>query len=285
MSRPASTTASGLDISAEGLVHIYSGEDGTEVVALRSVDLYVRHGTRLALLGPSGSGKSTLLNLLAGVLRPTAGRLLVGRHDLTGMTERTLRPYRADVVGTLLQGSVRNVLPFTSAERNLAFARLATSRSRRNALPSVDEMLDVVGLANPGPLPVGRLSGGEQQRVALAVAMANLPPVLLADEPTSPLGLEQRAGGVDALVNINAAYGTTLVVVTHDPDVATRLGRTATIRDGRVGALGHGDEDFAIVGRDGSIQLPPSARARWPAGTLLRTEDDGEHLRLTERRP
>jgi putative ABC transport system ATP-binding protein len=130
---------------------------------------------------------------------------------------------------------------------------------------------------------VSTLSGGEQQRVALAASMANLPPVLLVDEPTSQLGLEHRAGVVDALVNVNETYGTTLVVVTHDPDVATRLGRTATIRDGRVGALGHDDEEFALVGKDGSIQLPPSARVRWPAGTLLRMEDDGVELRLRER--
>lgn len=282
-SRMSAIATRQVDIAAEGLVQIYPGEDGTDVVALRSVDLSVPAGTRLALLGPSGSGKSTLLSLIAGLLRPTAGQLRVGEFDLTAMTERTLRPYRASVVGTLLQGAARNLLSYTSASRNIAFARLAATRARRRDLPTPAELLEVVGLPDPGHRPVGTLSGGEQQRVALAVSIANLPPVLLADEPTSQLGPEHRPGVVDALLNANLRYGTTLLVVTHDPDVATRLGRTATIRDGRVGALGHDDEDFAVVGKDGSIQLPPSARSRWPAGTLLRMEDDGEQLRLTER--
>ncbi len=249
-----------LDVSCAGLVQIYPAEDGTDVVALRNVDLDLAAGTRTALLGPSGSGKSTLVNLLAGLLRPTAGVLCVGESDLTAMTERDLRAYRAEKVGTLLQGAARNLLPFAGAVDNIAFARLA----RR---------------------PLGRLSGGEQQRVALAVAMANQPGILLADEPTSQVGRDHRDGILDGMIELNRRYGTTLVVVTHDGQVATRLGRTVTIRDGRVGAVGHGDEDFAVVARDGSVQLPPAVRRRWPVGTLLTVDDDGTQLRLRPRRP
>lgn len=276
MSNPA------MDICCEGLVQIYSAEDGTEIVALRSVDLDLGAGARVAVLGPSGSGKSTLLNLLAGLLRPTAGRVRVGPHDLCAMTEKGLQSFRAQSVGTLLQGAARNLLPYADATQNIGFARLASPRKRRDLVPA-EELLEVVGAASTGRRRVGELSGGEQQRVALAVAMANQPGVILADEPTSQLGIEHRPGIVDALCNVSAAYGTTLFVVTHDPDVATRLGRTMTIRDGRVGAMGHDDEDFVVVAQDGSLQLPPSARKRWPAGTLLRADDDGDELRLRER--
>jgi putative ABC transport system ATP-binding protein len=273
--------APALDLTAEGLVQIYTAGDDTEVVALRSVDLDIAAGSRIAVLGPSGSGKSTLLHLLAGLLRPTAGRLRVGPHDLSSMSESDLRPFRATVVGTLLQGGVRNLLPYTTATRNVGFARLAARASR--TLPPPEQLLEAVGVGHLARQRVGRLSGGEQQRVALAVAMANLPSVLLVDEPTSQLGVEDRSGVLDALIGVNETYGCTLVAVTHDPDVADRLGRTVTIRDGRVGAMGHDDEDFAVVARDGSVQLPPSVRARWPAGTLLRTDDDGVELRLRER--
>lgn len=272
-----------LDVSCEGLVQIYTAGDDTEVVALSSVDLDLAAGARIALLGPSGSGKSTLLNLLAGLLRPTAGRLRVGPHDLTAMTQRQLVQFRGRSVGTLLQGAARNLLPYTDAVNNIGLARLATGRRARRDLPPAGELLDVVGAGALSRRWVGSLSGGEQQRVALAVAMANVPGVILADEPTSQLGLEHRSGIVDALCQVNEVYGSTLVVVTHDPDVATRLGRTVTIRDGRVGSMGHDDEDFVVVARDGSVQLPPSVRRRWPAGTLLRADDDGSGLHLRAR--
>jgi putative ABC transport system ATP-binding protein len=272
-----------LGVTCHGLVQIYPTDDGADVVALRSVDLELAAGARIALLGPSGSGKSTLLTLLAGLQRPTAGLLQVGSHDLDTMTEKDLITFRADGVGTLLQGAGRNLLPFATALQNVAFARLALTRTRRRTLVSADELLDVVGAGHLGHRRVAELSGGEQQRVALAVAIANMPGLILADEPTSQVGVDHRSGIIDALCRVNDTYGTTLVVVTHDPFVATRLGRTVTIRDGRVGAMGHDDEDFAVVGRDGSVQLPPSARRRWPPGTLLRAEDDGTELRLHER--
>jgi ABC-type lipoprotein export system ATPase subunit len=275
------TTA--LDVSCQGLVQIYTASDDTEVVALSNVDLELAAGSRIALLGPSGSGKSTLLNLLAGLLRPTAGRLRVGPHDLTAMSERALVDFRGRSVGTLLQGAARNLLPYTDALGNIGLARLGAPRRARRDLPAPAEILDVVGAGSFARRRVGALSGGEQQRVALAVVMANVPGVVLADEPTSQLGLEHRAGIVDALCRMNEVYGSTLVVVTHDPDVASRLGRTVTIRDGRVGSMGHDDEDFVVVARDGSVQLPPSVRRRWPAGTLLRAEDDGTGLHLRDR--
>jgi putative ABC transport system ATP-binding protein len=253
------------------------------VVALRGVDLELPAGSLIALLGPSGSGKSTLVNLLAGLLRPTAGRLRVGPHDLATMSNRELVPFRGEGVGMLLQGAARNLLPYATPLQNIAFARLGVRRRSRRRLAPARELLDVVGVGALAHRRVAELSGGEQQRVAVAVATASTPGLLLADEPTSQLGQEHRAGIVEALKSVNAAYGTTLVVVTHDPDVAGALGRTVTIRDGRVGSMGHGADEFAVVGKDGSLQLPPAVRRRWPPGTLLRIEDDGERLHLGER--
>jgi ABC-type lipoprotein export system ATPase subunit len=272
-----------LGVTCHGLVHIYPGVDDVDVVALRSVDLELAAGARIALLGPSGSGKSTLLTLLAGLQRPTAGVLRVGEHDLDRMTERSLVAFRAGGVGTLLQGGGRNLLGYATARQNVEFARLALGRIRRRDLVPATELLAVVGADGLTDRRVFELSGGEQQRVALAVAIANQPGLVLADEPTSHLGLEHRAAVVDALCRVNEVFGSTLIVVTHDPAVAGRLGRTVTIRDGRVGAVGHDDEDFAVVGRDGTVSLPPAVRRRWPGGTLLRLDDDGTELRMRER--
>ena len=272
--------SAGLAVRCEGLVHLYSTPDGTEVVALRSVDLDVPAGGRLALVGPSGAGKSTLLALLAGLHRPSAGRLQVGELELGRLSRSALTRFRAAGVGTLLQGASRNLLPYATAEQNVGQARLALDRRARRRLPSPRQVLLDVGAGHLARVPVARMSGGEQQRVALAVAVANEPGLLLADEPTSQLDPDGAGAALDALTAVNEQRGTTLVVVTHDPAVGARLGRTVTIRDGRVGAEGQRGEQFAVVGRDGSLQLPEAVRTRWPAGTLLRAEDDGDQLVL-----
>ena len=273
-----------LAVRCEGLVHLYPSHDGTELVALRSVDLDVPAGTRLALLGPSGAGKSTLLTVLAGLQRPSAGILEVGGQDLARLPRARLAAFRAASVGSLLQGAARNLLPYATGEQSVAHARLALPRRRRKDLPATREVLDVVGVGHLAARQVAQLSGGEQQRVALAVAVANGPGLLLADEPTSQLDAESAEATLDALSALNAR-GTTLVVVTHDPAVGERLGRSVTIRDGRFGAEGRSGETYAVVGRDGSVQLPEAARRRWPAGTLLQADDDGAALVLRPRDP
>ena len=266
-------------VRCEGLVHLYPAGDGSEVVALRSVDLEVAAGGRLALVGPSGSGKSTLLTLLAGLQSPSAGVLRVGPHDLTGMSAAELVRFRAGGVGTVLQGAARNLLPYATAAQNVDFARLAVRRRDRRALAPAQEVLERTGAGALGRRVVAEMSGGEQQRTALAVAVANGPGLLLADEPASQLDADAAEATLDALVALNAS-GTTVVVVTHDPVVGARLGRSVTIRDGRVGAESLQGEVYAVVARDGSLQLPESARRRWPPGTLLRADDDGERVVL-----
>ena len=165
------------------------------------------------------------------------------------MTERDLVGFRAAGVGSLIQGAGRNLLPHTTAAQNVSFARLGLRRSQRRSLMPARDLLDLVGAATSPGVGSRELSGGEQQRIALAVAVANQPGLLLADEPTSQLGLEHRESMVDTLNQVNEVLGATVIVVTHDPVVAARLGRTVTIRDGRVGAMGHESSDFAVVAR------------------------------------
>ncbi len=275
----------GIDVHASGLVHLYRAQDGVDVVALRGIDLDIDPGERVALLGPSGSGKSTLLALLGGLLRPSAGRLRLGGVDIGRSSDRELVRLRAERVSTVLQGAGRNLLPYASPRENIDFARRALPRRRRQQLPAPVELLRTLELDHTLDTPTHGLSGGEQQRVALAVAVANAPGLLLADEPTSQLDRSQRSHVLDLLDRVNHEFGTTVVVVSHDPDVGDRLGRTITIRDGRVGAEGRRGEDFAVVGVDGSFHLPDRLRSDWPPGTLVRLVEDDGGLRLNRHDP
>jgi ABC-type lipoprotein export system ATPase subunit len=258
----------GIPVSCHGLVHIYRLE-GNDVVALTSVDLEVPAGQLVGLLGPSGSGKSTLISLLAGLQRPSAGRLRIGDTDVAALDEPGLDELRAGALGVVVQGAVANLLPYASAERNVGFAQRA-ARRRGAQPPSPREVLDLVGLAGAADAAPSTLTPGQLQRLAVAVGMAALPGLLLADEPTSQLDHRYRDEVIDAMHRLNDQVGTTVVAVTHDPAVAERMHRTITIRDGRVGAEGLAGEEYAVVGSDGSLQLPPELRDRLPAGTLVR---------------
>jgi putative ABC transport system ATP-binding protein len=269
-------TRGGVAVRARGVVHIYRSE-GADVVALGGVDLDVDAGEMVGLLGPSGAGKSTLLTLLAGLLRPSAGKLTVGRHDLFALDEAGLDRMRSRDVGIVLQGARRNVLSFASASANLRFAQRAIpARDRREAA----ELMGLVGLPADADQPLRSYSPGQLQRLALGVAIASGPGLLLADEPTSELDHGARDEILDLLTELNRELGTTIVVVTHDPQVAARFARTVTIRDGRIGSEGHRGEELAVVARDGTIQLPPAILRDLPPGTLLRVrpQDNGVQL-------
>ena len=278
-----SNARQGVGVSCRGLVYIYRLE-GYDVVALAGVDLDISPGESVALFGPSGSGKSTLLSVVAGLLTPSAGRLVVGDRDITKASPAELAQMRATHVGVVLQGAARNLLPYLSAEQNVNFAQRGAiaqrgAAARRNgALPGPREVLSLVGLTARGRMRVrpDQLSPGERQRLALAVALANRPGLLLADEPTSQLDSRARDEVIAALESVRRA-GTTVIVVTHDPAVGMQMGRTVTIRDGRVGAEGRRGEDFAVVGRDGSIHLPHDVLDVFSPGTLVEVllEPDG----------
>jgi len=274
---PPAEADGGIGLSCRGLVYIYRLE-GYDVVALAGVDLDIAPGESVALVGPSGSGKSTLMSVFGGLLTPSAGRLVVGGRDITRAGPGELAQMRATSVGVVLQGPGRNTLPYLSAEQNIEFAQRGAAGGRRRGLPPAREVLALVGLTGRHQMRSrpGRLTPGERQRLALGVALANAPGLLLADEPTSQLDSRARDEVVVALESVRRA-GTTVVIVTHDPAVGASMGRTVTIRDGRVGAEGRSGEDFAVVGRDGSIHLPAEALQVFPPGTFVRVvmEPDG----------
>ncbi|HEX9032709.1 MAG TPA: ATP-binding cassette domain-containing protein [Streptosporangiaceae bacterium] len=270
-------------VRCESLVQIY-GVAGQQVTALRGVDLTVAQGETVALLGPSGAGKSTLLWLLAGLLRPTAGLVEVCGVTMADLRAPVATSMRLRDIGVVLQNPGRNLLPFETAAGNILFAQAPTRRSRSVKHKRALALLEAVGLGHVAGHAAGRLSGGEQQRLAVAVALANGPRLLLADEPTSQLDRASAQAVTSLLQAANEDLGTTVIVVTHDQHVGQEFGRTVTIRDGRVGAEGHAGEDYLVVARDGSIQLPPDLLDALPPGTLARAirTPDGVELRRAE---
>lgn len=264
----------GLAVRCEGVVHLYRTFEGHDVVALRGVDLAIEPGERVAFLGPSGSGKSTLLALLGGIQKPSAGRIFLGEEEISRLPERHLAKVRAQQVSTMLQGATRNLLPYATARQNLAFARLGMSaRARRDALPE-SELLERVGLEVQADQVVSTMSGGQRQRLALACAVASGPRLLLADEPTSQLSHEDRDAVVALIHEVGADLGTTVVVVTHQPEVAATFPRTVTMKGGRVGAEGRDGAEYVVIGAEGVVHLPGHLVAEWPPGTLVRIEEE-----------
>lgn len=273
--------AGGLSVRCRGVVHIYRTFEGHDVVALQGVDLDISRGERVAFLGPSGSGKSTLLTLFGGIQRPSAGKIFLDDQEISRMSERDLTKVRAQRVSTLLQGATRNLLPYATARQNLAFARVAVGRSDRAAIDDHD-MLNRVGLQDQSGQVVRTMSGGQQQRLALACAVTSSPQLLLADEPTSQLSHEDRDHMLELIHGLGNEFGTTIVVVTHQPEVAETFPRTITMKGGRVGAEGRHGAEYVVVGRDGVLHLPAHLADDWPPGTLVRMErHDGDTLLLT----
>ena len=259
----------GLAIHCEHLSHYYE-LDGEEVTALDNVEFSVAAGESVALLGPSGSGKSTLLSLLAGLLRPSSGQIYLGADDITMMSESELLRLRGQRIGVVVQNPSRNLLPYGTAEQNISFAQRALHGYRRVDLQSPAELLAALGLSELSGQRVSRMSGGEQQRLSVAVAMAGSPGLLLADEPTSQLDTENRDKVGELLARITSSFGTTVVVVTHDPAVAAALGRSVTITEGRADDRDQHRQQFVRVDADGAVQLPPDLLATLPPGSQLR---------------
>lgn len=266
---PAPGPAAGADVMCVGVVHLYPGDEHP-VVALRNVDLDIRAGEMLAVLGPSGSGKSTLLSLLSGLLRPTAGKVIVAGHDVGRMDPAGISRLRATELSLLLQEPLHNVIPYATAMESIAFAQRGARRRRWPVRWDPDDVVEQFGLGPVAHRPVHQLSGGEQQRVALATAMATSPRLLLCDEPTCQLDSAGRYAVIDALRHAHELSGATVVVVTHDAAVAEALPRTLTISDGAIGAEGRGGRRFAVVGSDGAVHLPAEVVAMYPPGTLFR---------------
>ena len=217
-------------IECENLVKIYKTKD-IEVMALQGLDLIVEEGEFMAMIGKSGSGKSTLMNLLGGLDSPTAGKLTVDGIDMTKMTRKSLIGYKRKTVGFVWQNNARNMLPYLSAEENIMLPmNFSGTRKKRE---KARELLEMVGLSARRKNRLDQLSGGEQQRVAIAIALANDPRLLLADEPTGAVDTKTSDMIFDLFRELNRTTGLTIVTVTHDRRLSGKVDRVVNIRDGK----------------------------------------------------
>ena len=282
-------------IECDSLVKIYKTPD-VEVLALQGLDLTVDYGEMTAIIGNSGSGKSTFLNMLGGLDRPSAGRLLVDGKDLFKLGERELVEYKLRTVGFVWQNNARNLLPYLTATQNVMMPMLfgGEHRRRQRAL----ELLDMVNMGHRKNSRLSALSGGEQQRIAIAIALANHPRLLLADEPTGAVDQKTSSAILDMLRAINRESGLTIVIVTHDQLLAKKVSRVIAIRDGKIAserimkesyldrlsdisALTEVEEvqdEYAVLDKAGRLQLPADMLKKLGvAGNRVRMElKDGE---------
>ena len=258
-------------IQCKDLFKIYKIAD-LEVVALRGLDLSVDAGEVVAIVGASGSGKSTLMNILAGYDTPSAGGVTVGGTDLLQMGGAGAEEYRRTQIGFIWQQTSRNMFPYLSTLENVALPMMLTDVPVSDRTDRAKELIDLVGLGHRMDHTPDKLSGGEQQRVAIAIALANHPPLLLADEPTGELDDATAAEILDLFGEVNHRLGTTIVIVTHDPEIAYKVGRVVLIRDGKLSteirrkvtfrrltgaADTEGDlEEFILVDASGRVQIP-----------------------------
>ena len=255
-------------IACDNLVKIYKVAD-LEVVALQGLDLLVDQAEFIAIVGASGSGKSTLLNILGGLDVPSAGVATVAGYDLLNMSTEDRTRYRRQVIGFVWQQTARNLLPYLSAQENVELPMILEGTPRSLRRERSIELLELVGLADRADHRPEQLSGGEQQRVAIAVALSNAPSVLFADEPTGELDTTTSTEIFDVLRKVNEDQDVTIVVVTHDPLVSEHVNRTIAIRDGRtstetlrrteIDAEGEHTmiaEEFVVLDRVGRLQLP-----------------------------
>lgn len=294
-------------IVCDNLVKIYKVAD-LEVVALQGLDLEVRQGQIVALIGASGSGKTTLLNVVGGLDSPSAGKVRVAGQDLQSMSDKERVRYKREVVGFVWQQPGRNLLPYLTARENVELPMMLTGMKRTERKERALALLGALELSDRADFKSEGLSGGQKQRVGIAVALANNPPLLLADEPTGQLDSRGAGNVFDALRKLSTTFGTTIVVVTHDPKVAAKVDRVVGIRDGRTSTeirrqrnLADGtmtEEEWVILDRAGRLQLPqvyvetlamqgrvkarlePDHVSVWPATGFEAVAFDGESVKV-----
>ena len=219
-------------ILCDNLVKIYKIA-GLEVVALQGLDLAVAKGELLGIVGASGSGKSTLMNILGGLDRPSAGRVWVNGRSLLDLSEAALTDYHRSQGGFIWQQGARNLIPFLTAMENVELPMTLAGQPPRRTRKRAEELLEAVGLADRRHHNLPQLSGGEQQRVAIAVALSNQPSMLLADEPTGELDTTTALTLYKAIQDLNRLYGVTTLIVSHDVTISRHVQRVVAIRDGK----------------------------------------------------
>ena len=279
-------------VVCENVVRIHQ-HGSIEVQALQGLDLLVGKGEMIAVIGPSGAGKSTLLSILAGADEPTAGKVKVDRWDLTAMSRADRVEYRRHVVGFVRQQTARNLVPYLTAEANVGLPLALAGSPRRGRAARIAELLDRMSVGHcAGRLP-REMSGGEQQRVSIAVALANEPRLLLADEPTGELDTATAQEVFDSLRAASRDAGVAVVVVTHDPAVSAQVERTVAIRDGRTssevlrrteiaadGASRVIAEEYAVMDRAGRVQVPREYREALALTRRVRLALEADHVAL-----
>lgn len=259
-------------IMADGLVKIYKTKE-TEVLALQGLDLSVEEGELTAIIGNSGSGKSTFLNMIGGLDRPSAGKLWVAGSNLFTMTEKELVLYKRDTVGFVWQNNGRNMLPFLSAIENVMMPMNISGTKQKH--DKAIELLEMVGMSHKKNSKMNMLSGGEQQRIAIAIALANSPKLLLADEPTGSVDFRTADFIFDVFTELNK-NGQTILIVTHDIALSKKVRRVVAIRDGKISServlkekytdrlkesnidwrAEDTQDEFAVLDRANRVQIP-----------------------------
>lgn len=262
-------------IECEGLVKIYKTKD-LEVLALQGLDLTVQKGELMAIIGSSGSGKSTLLNMLGGLDKPSAGSLFVDGKNLLEFGQKDFIEYKRNTVGFVWQNNARNLIPYLTAVENVGIPMILNGKKDEGR---ANELLDMVGLSHRKNSKLTELSGGEQQRVAIAIALANNPKLLLADEPTGAVDTKTAGMILDVFRDLNKELGITIVIVTHDKMISNHVNRVVSIKDGKTSSefilkdeyyelarqnVAQRDEvvsqqmhdEFVVVDKFGRLQLP-----------------------------
>jgi ABC-type lipoprotein export system ATPase subunit len=283
-------------VVCESLVKIFKSSD-LEVFALQGLDLVVQRGELMGIVGASGSGKTTLMNVLGGLTRPSAGRVVVNGQNLLKLSDSALEKYRRSEVGFIWQLGARNLIPYLSARENVELPMILAGVSKPR--PRAEKLLEVVGLSGRHAHHIQQLSGGEQQRVAIAVSLANNPSILLADEPTGELDTVTAQSIYDAFRAFNHEMGVTILIVSHDPNIAKQVNRVMAIRDGKAAAemvrkqsmdapLAEDHfEELTVMDSAGRLQIPKTYRDKLAMGGRVRLElmEDGVVVRAAGERP
>jgi len=275
-------------IQCDNLVKVYN-LNKIETFALSGLDLTVEKGEVIAIVGPSGSGKSTLLNILGGLDKPTSGEAIVGGVDLISLPSDSLVRYRRDVVGFVWQQNARNLLPHMSSQQNICLPMKVAGFDLKFQQQRARELLEAVGISDRIHHRSGELSGGEQQRVAIAIALANSPGLLLADEPTGSVDSQTAKQIIGLFKELAKNFGVTVIIVSHDQHISKYVDRTVAIYDGRtsferVRRLGKdllvSHDEFIIVDKAGRFQIPPEIVEQFGIKGKVRLHLADDHVEI-----
>ncbi|MFZ9857029.1 MAG: ATP-binding cassette domain-containing protein [Roseiflexaceae bacterium] len=280
-------------VTCENLIKVYRIDD-LEVMALQGLDLTIRRGEVMALVGSSGSGKTTLLNVIGGLDRPNAGKLIVADNDLLKLTDGSLDAYRRQYVGFIWQQKARNLIPYLDVEQNIELPMIMSGVAPRARKEWIGELIDAVRLNHRRGHKLAQLSGGEQQRVAIAIALANRPALLLGDEPTGELDSQTAEVVFNIFHELNRRFALTVIIVSHDPHIAHFVNRVVAIRDGKTSSetvkrvdIDGADsrdpahlEELHMLDSAGRLQIPKEVRQKYGIGSRIVMEEQDEGIFL-----